>query len=161
MATPAATRTYTLEAGGSADLSDVMSVMEAAFGDTYGEGWTRSQVAGILPMAGVSLVLARGVHDRHCAGFSLSRAVADEAELLLIAVLPGQRRRGVARKLLEEFMRQSRDLGLRQVHLEVRYGNAAAELYRQAGFEPVGRRRNYYHGADGRRHDAITFARQL
>ena len=161
MATPAATRTYTLEAGGSDDLTDVVAVMEAAFGDTYGEGWTRSQVAGILPMAGVSLVLARGTDDRRCGGFSLSRAVADEAELLLIAVLPGHRRRGIARMLLEEFMRQSRDRGLQRVHLEVRYGNPAAELYRQAGFEPVGRRRNYYRGADRRRHDAITFARQL
>ena len=161
MATPAATRTFQLHAGTSADLGDVMQVMEAAFGDTYGEGWTRSQIAGILPMAGVSLVLARAAADQRCAGFSLSRAVADEAELLLIAVLPAQRRRGIGRLLLDEFMRESRDRGLSRVHLEVRYGNPAAELYRDAGFAPVGRRRNYYQGADKRRHDAITFARDV
>lgn len=161
MATPATTRAYHLQAGTSTDLQEVMEVMEAAFGDTYGEGWTRSQIAGILPMAGVSLVLARGVGDQRCAGFSLSRAVADEAELLLIAVLPGQRRRGIARMLLGEFMRGSRGQGLRRVHLEVRYGNPATELYREAGFAPVGRRRNYYQGADRRRHDAITFARDV
>lgn len=161
MATPAATRSYALETGGSADLADVMEVMQAAFGDTYGEGWTRSQVAGILPMAGVSLVLARDIADRRCAGFSLSRAVADEAELLLIAVAPGLRRRGIARMLLEEFMHEARDRNLRRVHLEVRYGNPAAELYRTAGFAPVGRRRNYYQGADRRKHDAITFALEL
>lgn len=161
MATPAAAKRILLAAGGSADLNDVMFVMNAAFGDTYGEGWTRSQVAGILPMAGVSLVLARTVEGHRCTGFSLSRAVADEAELLLIAVLPGERRRGIARLLLEEFIRQSRDEGLRRVHLEVRHGNPAAELYRQSGFEPVGRRRDYYQGADHRRHDAITFARDL
>jgi [ribosomal protein S18]-alanine N-acetyltransferase len=161
MATPAAAKRILLAAGGSADLDDVMAVMNAAFGDTYGEGWTRSQVAGILPMAGVSMVLARTVDGGMCAGFSLSRAVADEAELLLIAVLPGERRRGIARLLLEEFMRQSRDGSLRRVHLEVRHGNPAAALYRQFGFEPVGRRRDYYQGADRRRHDAITFARDL
>ena len=77
MATPAATRAYHLQPGTSADLPEVMEVMEAAFGDTYGEGWTRSQIAGILPMAGVSLVLARSAGDHHCGGFSLSRAVAD------------------------------------------------------------------------------------
>ena len=161
MATPAASRLYQIVPGTSADLPEVMAVMEAAFGDTYGEGWTRSQIAGILPMAGVSLVLARGAGDNRCAGFSLSRAAADEAELLLIAVLPGQRRRGIARLLLDEFMRESRDGGLRRVHLEVRYGNPATELYRDAGFAPVGRRPNYYQGADRRRHDAITFARDV
>jgi len=34
-------------------------------------------------------------------------------------------------------------------------------LYRQAGFSPVGRRRNYYHARDGRRFDAVTLAFQL
>ena len=161
MATPAPSQVYQLQAGTSADLAEVMEVMEAAFGDTYGEGWTRSQIAGILPMAGVSLVLARVAADNRCAGFSLSRSVADEAELLLIAVLPGQRRRGIARLLLDEFMREARDSGLRRIHLEVRNGNPATELYRDAGFAPVGRRRNYYQGADSRRHDAITFAREV
>ena len=49
----------------------------------------------------------------------------------------------------------------RPVHLEVRDGNPAVAMYRAAGFAPVGRRRNYYQGSDGRRHDALTFARDL
>ena len=48
-----------LETGSWHDLDSVMSVMNSAFGDRYGEAWTRSQLAGILPMAGVSLMLAR------------------------------------------------------------------------------------------------------
>lgn len=63
--------------------------------------------------------------------------------------------------LLDEFMREARDSGLRRVHLEVRYGNPATELYCHAGFAAVGRRPNYYQGADRRRHDAITFAREV
>jgi ribosomal-protein-alanine N-acetyltransferase len=161
MASPATTNAFVLRQGTSADLPEVMIVMESAFGETYGEAWTRSQVAGILPMAGVSLVLARSAADGRCAGFSLARAVADEAELLLIAVLPGQRRRGVGRSLLSNFIDEARERGLRRVHLEVRHGNAATALYRELGFEPVGRRRDYYKGADRRRHDAITFARDL
>lgn len=161
MASPATTNTFVLRQGTSADLPEVMVVMEAAFGDTYGEAWTRSQVAGILPMAGVSLVLAQSAADGGCAGFSLARAVADEAELLLIAVLPEQRRRGVGRNLLHNFVNEARERGLRRVHLEVRHGNAATALYRELGFEPVGRRRDYYRGADRRRHDAITFAHNL
>ena len=59
MATPAIDSRARLEEGGSGDLDDVMQVMEAAFGNTYGEAWTRSQCAGILPMAGVALIIAR------------------------------------------------------------------------------------------------------
>lgn len=160
MATPAATEIYTLHAGESADLPEVMAVMEAAFGDTYGEGWTRSQLAGILPMAGVSLVVARTAAGA-CAGFSLARRVIDESELLLIAVLPERRRRGVGRLLLSHFVEDARARGLKRIHLEVRDGNPAATIYAAFGFKPVGRRRDYYRGSDRRRHDAISFAFDL
>jgi ribosomal-protein-alanine N-acetyltransferase len=43
----------------------------------------------------------------------------------------------------------------------VREGNPAIDMYRDAGFQPVGRRRNYYHAADGRRFDALTLAQEL
>src|SRR6185312_17212373 len=56
-----------IEAGSSADIDAVMAVMEEAFGKRFGEAWTRSQLAGILPMGGVSLILA---HSR-----SLERAI--------------------------------------------------------------------------------------
>jgi ribosomal-protein-alanine N-acetyltransferase len=137
-----------------------MAVMESAFGEAFGEGWTRSQLAGILPMAGVSLVLARSMCG-DCVGFSLARRVADESELLLIAVVPERRRNGIGRVLLDQFLADARDHGTKRVHLEVRDGNAAVFMYRAVGFEPVGRRRNYYQGANRRRHDAITFARDL
>lgn len=160
MASPAPSPLYSLEAGESADIPEVMAVMEAAFGDAFGEGWTRSQLAGILPMTGVSLVLARSPNSG-CAGFSLARRVADESELLLIAVVPQRRRQGVGRMLLDHFIAEARDFGIKRVHLEVRDGNAAVAMYCATGFEPVGRRRNYYQGSDNRRHDAITFARNL
>jgi len=48
-----------IERGSSEDIGDTMIVMEAAFGKSFGEAWTRSQLAGILPMNGVSLMLAR------------------------------------------------------------------------------------------------------
>jgi len=41
----------------------------------------------------------------------------------------------------------------------MRDGNPAESLYLQAGFEPVGRRRNYYRGAAKGPLDAITYAR--
>lgn len=150
-----------IERGTSDDLGDVMVVMESAFGTRFGEAWTRSQCAGILPMAGVALMLAREERRQDATGFSLSRTVADEAELLLLAVAPDHRRRGIGGTLLRDFIDRARSLGLARVHLEVRDGNPAIEMYRTAGFAPVGRRRNYYHARDGQQFDALTFALTL
>lgn len=161
MATPALTAPVHLETGGFADLDGVMRIMESAFGDTYGEAWTRSQCAGILPMAGVVLTLARNDDEGEPSGFSLVRNVGDESELLLIGVAPIRHRQGIGRQLLDRFVHSAREQGIRRVHLEVRDGNPAIAMYRAAGFVQAGRRRNYYRGADGRRFDALTLVRDL
>lgn len=147
-----------LAPGRSGDLADVMTIMNAAFEPQYGEAWTRSQCAGILPMSGVSLMLAHdNGHDRPI-GFSLFRTIAGESELLLLAVAPNDQRRGIGRLLLEQFVDFARASGAARVHLEVRDGNPAVQMYRSAGFAPAGRRPNYYRGNDGRQFDALTFA---
>lgn len=161
MATPAVTETVRIVPGTFEDLDFVMEVMDSAFGDRFGEAWTRSQLAGILPMAGVSLVLARNSGSASASGFSLFRTAADESELLLIAVDPSRQGRGIGRLLLDDFLDRARKDGVGRVHLEVRDGNPAVEIYRTAGFSPVGRRRNYYRAPNGKRFDAITFALHL
>lgn len=161
MATPALDSAVRVGPGGFDDLDAVMVVMEAAFGQSFGEAWTRSQCAGILPMTGVTLRLATDERGDEVIGFSLSRAVADEAELLLLAVLPARHRQGVGGRLLDDFTDQARRRGAARVHLEVRDGNQAAAMYRDAGFQAVGRRRNYYHAPDGARFDAVTLAQDL
>jgi ribosomal-protein-alanine N-acetyltransferase len=147
--------------GKSTDLAAVMAIMNGAFSPRFGEAWTRSQCAGILPMAGVSLVLAHDNGNEQPVGFSLFRTVADEAELLLLAVAPEHQHRGVGRRLLEQFVEQARGAGASRVHLEVRDGNPAVQMYRRAGFQPAGRRPHYYRGSDGRQYDAITLAHAL
>jgi len=154
-------RAVRLGTGNSGDLDGVMEVMTAAFGNRYGEAWSRSQCAGILPMAGVSLTIARDYESGDAIGFSLSRRVDDEAELLLLAVLPDRHREGVGTCLLDDFIDRARANGVLRVHLEVRDGNPAIAMYRAAGFAAAGRRRNYYYGADGLRFDALTYARQV
>ena len=143
-----------LRPGGFDDLDAVMDIMTSAFPPDYGEAWTRSQCAGILPMNGVTLTIADGPNGP--AGFSLVRAVADEAELLLLAVDPGQQRRGIGIALLEDFIESAHASGATRLHLEVRDGNPAMTLYSAAGFAPAGRRRNYYHGLHGEAFDAVT-----
>ena len=141
---------------GADDMDAVMAIMGAAFEPTYGEAWTRSQCAGILPMAGVSLRLAT---DGGCVtGFALMRAIADEAELLLIAVDPAAQQRGIGAALIDDFVQFATSRGARRLHLEVRDGNSAIMLYERAGFSLVGRRRDYYRGSDGHKRDALTLA---
>lgn len=139
----------------SADLDAVMTIMGAAFDTRFGEAWTRSQCAGILPMHGVTLLVARD--ERDPLGFCLYRTVADDAELLLLAVAPANQRRGIGKQLLHRFVADSTAMGACRIHLEVRDGNPAVRLYEAAGFKEVGRRRKYYRGNKGEQFDALTF----
>jgi ribosomal-protein-alanine N-acetyltransferase len=143
-----------LRSGGVDDLDEVMRIMGEAFQPCFGEAWTRSQCAGILPMTGVALTI--GEDDRGPVGFSLARMVADEAELLLIAVDPARQGKGTGSSMLQHFIAAARGCGATRLHLEVRDGNPAVGLYRKAGFVPAGRRRNYYSGPGGERFDAVT-----
>ena len=141
--------------GAADDLDAVMLVMSAAFPAEYGEAWTRSQCAGILPMTGVKLVLAED--GDNVVGFSLYRTIAEDSELLLLAVHPDSRGHGIGHQLLSHFVEDSKKKGANRIHLEVRDGNSAIDLYRAAGFEQVNRRRNYYRGRGGGSFDALTF----
>lgn len=151
-----ARRDLVIERAGGDALDAVMEVMASAFDARFGEAWTRAQCAGILPMAGVALTVAR--LDGKVAGFSLARRTLDEAELLLIAVHPDHVRGGVGRRLLDQFIADQHRAGARHLHLEVRDGNPAVGLYRKGGFGIVGRRTNYYRGTDGEKFDALTMA---
>lgn len=160
MAMPAAAAEVRVTTGSADEIDAVMAIMEAAFGDRFGEAWTRSQLSGILPMSGVAMALAQDAEGKPL-GFSLTRTAADESELLLIAVLPEHHRCGVGKILLEDFLARSREEMVSRVHLEVRDGNPAIAMYNAAGFVAVGRRKAYYQAPNGDRFDAITLAREV
>lgn len=148
-----------LRAGGPQDLVQVNAIMQEAFDPRYGEAWTSSQCMGMLSLPGVWLTIASaGERD---VGFSLSRKVADEAELLLLAVRPAARGRGIGGALLRAVIDEARGRGVAMLHLEVRAGNAAVQLYLREGFAKVGERKGYYRGKSGQVFDAQTFARQV
>ena len=149
-----------VEKGGHRDVDDAVAIMDAAFDDRFGEAWTRSQCAGILPMPGVTLTIAR-TSSGEAIGFALQRIIAGDGELLLLAVHPEFRRRGIGRSLLQNFIGLARQEGTVRVHLEVRDGNPAVAMYRKTGFRIVGRRRKYYHGRTGGQFDALTLSLDL
>lgn len=136
-------------------LQAMMAVMHAAFDPQYGEAWSSAQLGATLTLPGCWGRLA--VIGTHEAGFSLCRAAGPEVELLLIAVHPGARRQGVARRLLMRAQEDAVARGATEIFLEVREDNHAAKnLYEMAGFSQVGRRPDYYSGKDGSRRAAIT-----
>ena len=76
------------------------------------------------------------------AGFAVARrTAADEMEILNVAIDPVFRRRGAARRLMEQLLARFRG----SVFLEVRQSNLAArKLYHSLGFETVAIRPDYY-----------------
>lgn len=88
-------------------------------------------------------------------GFLVCHFVAQECHILNIAVEVASRRRGVARAILTHLitpllaavpvLEAESSEAIESITLEVRERNLAAQaLYRQFGFEEVGRRKGYY-----------------
>jgi ribosomal-protein-alanine acetyltransferase len=76
------------------------------------------------------------------AGIDCAGATAD---VMTIAVAPGQQGRGLGRTLLDRLMTQARESGAEALLLEVRADNERARnLYARAGFEHIQTRRGYY-----------------
>lgn len=86
--------------------------------------------------------------DGQLAGFALFRQIADEAELLTLAVAPHMRRKGIGRAVLLAGVQRLRGRA-RMCFLEVARTNIAARaMYEQAGFVQVGLRKGYYRPDD-------------
>lgn len=148
------------------DIDRIMAVMQAAFDPAYGEAWSRRQVEDALVVGNCHYLLTGadgGAPDpgKPAAGFCLSRSGYAEEELLLFAVSPEHRRRGLGQAMLQAFAAEARARGAQRLLLEMRRGNPAEALYRMFGFRPIGERPNYYRTPGGERIDAVTFAREF
>jgi ribosomal-protein-alanine N-acetyltransferase len=145
------------------DVDKIMAVMQTAFDPAYGEAWNRRQVDDALRFGTCHYCLIGSTgsqlsENESAAGFFLSRTGFEEEELLLLAVDPQYRGRGLGRSLLDALRVGAATRGARRLLLEMRRGNPAETLYRNFGFYSIGERREYYRTQDGRRLDAITFA---
>ncbi|GGZ06005.1 ribosomal protein S18-alanine N-acetyltransferase [Novosphingobium colocasiae] len=141
------------------DVDRIMAVMAAAFDPHYGEAWSRRQIEDALTLGNCHYLLIDAAEGP--AGFALSRTGFEEEELLLLAVRPEFRGRGLGRSLLDHLEQAARKRGARRILLEMRRGNPAERLYSTFGFLKIGERKDYYRLSDGSRVDAITFAAAL
>lgn len=82
-------------------------------------------------------------------GFIVYRAVADEAEIITIGVLPDARRGGIAAAMLGIVENELKKSGIKKIFLEVAENNTPARaMYEKNGYVQIGRRPKYYDGVD-------------
>lgn len=110
----------------------------------FPDAWDAESLARLLNNEHVGAWCLRDPKDRPV-GILIFQAVEGEAEVLRIGIDPSIQRNGLGRRLLDAFVKYCRDRGYRRVVLEVRPSNSPARaLYDSVGFEPLGRRSNYY-----------------
>lgn len=122
-----------------ADVPAIVGIERACFTDP----WTAAGITQTIQYETAKTFIAQK-SDREV-GYAVVRTSGEEGEILNLAVLPGYRRKGIGRLLLEAVLGSLASAGTREVYLEVRETNAAAiELYQRYGFRPVGQRPHYY-----------------
>ncbi len=139
-----------------------LTMMARIHAVSFDDAWSAAMIRRILSMPGSFGLVARRNRQWSVAGFALVRGVADEGELLSLAVASDQRGRGVGSLLLAGVIQQSHAAGARKLFLEVAEDNfVARDLYDGFGFVPVGRRPDYYVRADGSKASAVTMSYDL
>ena len=142
-----------LRAMSSDDLPQVLELERA----TFSMAWTEATFRGLLRRRDVSALVAEAAG--RIAGYAVCWFVREQGELANIAVAPERRGQGLGARLLVESLARMEEKGVRQVYLEVRESNRAAQrFYDGFGFRQVGRRRNYYVKP---REDALVLYREL
>jgi tRNA threonylcarbamoyladenosine biosynthesis protein TsaB len=121
------------------DLEAVAALELAIFSDPWPASFFHSELRQPMVYARVA------EREGRLAGYQMAWLGAGTGHLANMAVAPDQRRRGIARALMDDLLARARAAGSQSVTLEVRVSNFAAQgLYRGYGFRVAGVRRGYY-----------------
>ncbi|GLQ34496.1 alanine acetyltransferase [Amylibacter marinus] len=95
-------------------------------------------------------------------GFALIQVIADEAEILTIAIAPQAQRRGIGTLLCKKISEDCGKNGVTKIFLEVAADNHKARgLYQKLGYREIARRAGYYTSGREVAQDAIILAQNL
>ncbi len=135
-----------------------MPVLAAIHGEAFRpmdeRPWGEADLRELAAMPGASLKLA--LYEHQPAGFILYRAVADEAELITVALFANFQGKGIAHQLMKAMISHLKDMNVAKIFLEVREDNhRAIGLYHRFGFKNVGIRSGYYQTQSGKRFNAL------
>ena len=90
-------------------------------------------------------VFLMAFEDETPIGYAGLSTVIDEGYMGNLGVKEEYRRKGTGRALMNELIRECREMNLAFITLEVRASNIpAVKLYEALGFTEAGRRKNYY-----------------
>ncbi len=136
---------------------DILTVRQILCSSPEAADWTEQSIRDTLEHQHSSaLVTVRGGEISGCI---FGAKIAEEAEILNLAVKPAHRRKGDASKLVRQLLAAWDSQRTRRIFLEVRESNAPAiRLYESLGFHQIGRRLSYY--ADPTE-DALVLSRTL
>ena len=122
------------------DVSQGQQLLEAAPGAAnWPEDTIRTSISSSQTLAFAA------EEEGTIAGCIFGTDVAEEAEILNLAVRPQSRRRGIATALVYHLLRQWQLRHVQRIFLEARESNLAAiNFYERLGFRQIGRRKAYY-----------------
>lgn len=83
------------------------------------------------------------------------------AEIMKLMVAPGQRRRGIARALMQAIEAEALRAGRTTLILDTREGEPSEQLYQSLGYTRVGTIPAYARNADGTFHSTVIFYKLL
>jgi ribosomal-protein-alanine N-acetyltransferase len=122
--------------------SDIPSILQIEH-ESQPEPWTQESFREEIERE--SLFVARPAGTADIAGYICFWCVADEVQILNVAVTKALRRRGIARTLMDFAIGAGQARQARAITLEVRQGNATARrFYQSLGFRITGERPGYY-----------------
>ena len=136
---------------GPADAEAAAALEAACFAGANHTPWSPQQFMSELSSDAAAQRSWWVAHDNgELVGIAGGMAIDANVEILDVAVAPGRRRQGIARKLLSHVSYDAQMLGCTTASLEVEAGNEGAiALYEALGFVREGVRRCYYGaGAD-------------
>lgn len=123
------------------------------------DAWSDSAVVNVLATPGAFGFVA--LISEIPTAFILCRAAGGECEVLALCTVPGGRRKGLARCLVERTFDEAGARNATRIVLEVAEDNQAARgLYARCGFCQVGSRPRYYRRLRGAPEDALILARE-
>jgi [ribosomal protein S18]-alanine N-acetyltransferase len=112
---------------------------------SYPTPWSRSMFASELAKSSSISLGAFGAESGELVGYLVISRYVDAWHVMNVAVVPEQRRQGIARALFSRLFEVTSNDGRRGYTLEVRISNEAAiKLYERLGFQSRGVRRGYY-----------------
>lgn len=88
--------------------------------------------------------------DTEVLGYMSINHILDESDIMRIVVSKNHRKKGIAKKLLQNTFEFCKKNDIKKIHLEVRESNInAILLYEKMGFINIAIRKNYYKNENG------------